>query len=46
MCGVARPARKDLLGLAAALVIAVLALVALLGGIIYLFTIPLIDFVQ
>lgn len=42
----ARPARKDLLGLAAALTIAVLALVALLGGIIYLLTLPFIDWLS
>ena len=46
MCGVARPARKDLLGLAAALTIAVLALVALLGGIIYLLSLPLVDWLS
>lgn len=43
--GVARPERKDLLGLAAALTIGVLALVALLAGIIYLVTLPLIDWI-
>lgn len=41
----ARPERKDLLGLAAALTIGVLALVALLAGIIYLVTLPLIDWI-
>ena len=43
MWRLARPARKDLLGLAVALVIAVVAVVALLAAVLYLLTIPLID---
>jgi cell division septal protein FtsQ len=46
VCEVARPARKDLLGLAAALTIAVLGLVGLLAVVLYLLSLPFVDWLS
>ena len=40
MCEVARPARSDLIGLAVAVTLAVVALVLVLTGVIYLLFLP------